>query len=59
VLILSNFISSPSDRKGRKKNKIKQLETVSIAKQPQNRQHAQTPNAVNTTEKGKEGGRVT
>ena len=32
------------------------LETVSIAEPLQNRQHAQNPNAVNTREKGKEGG---
>jgi len=33
------------------------LETVSIAEPLQNRQHA-PPNAVNTREQGKEGGRV-
>ena len=37
---------------------IKGLETVSIAELLQNRQHAQTPNAVNTMEQGKDGGRV-
>jgi len=34
------------------------LETVGIAEPLQNRQHAQSPNAVNTREKGKDGGRV-
>jgi len=35
-----------------------ELETVGIAELLQNRQHAKTPNAVNTREQGKEGGRV-